>query len=386
MAPLFRGFPWSRRTDRALGAAGPTSETARRTDGPATGGGKTTIKGHGHRVVGPDAHHNILGNVVVIQGLKPLPVPSPPEPLSRWDARRLGVHAAVPGAGLPRPAAGFVLPTYVQRPHDLEVCEFLSRVADGQHTELLVLRGGSCTGKTRTAYEGVRAQMPAWDLVYPKTAAELIAACELGFIGTRTVVWLDDAHRLLAEPAGEEAAVGLRGLLERPHTGVVIATIWPKEYDALIALPKEREASPLKREVVDPHRHARKFLLSSPAVSIPEAFTETELASLERAALSDPALKVALASVSRRGAITQSLAAGPDLLDRWVHASDPWGKAVLTAAIDARRLGVRAALPLALLRGTALGYLDLETVSPDDWFEQAMAFCQEPVTDLGVSR
>ncbi|MEU4206062.1 hypothetical protein AB0B79_37430 [Streptomyces sp. NPDC039022] len=270
-----------------------------------------------------------------------------------------------------------MLPTYVQRPHDAETRRRLTEIAAGERTELLVLRGGSCVGKTRTAFEAVRACLPTWQLIYPKTAAAVITACEEGALAARTVIWLDDAHQLLMEPWGEAAAAAVRQLLERPGPGVVIATVWPEHYKALTALPKTASDR-------DPHRQARAMLRSHPPVEVPTVFTEDAQAELRRAARTDRALRVALESVAQPGAVTQTLAAGPDLLDHWAQAAHPYGKAVITAAVDARRLGVRSALPAALLRNAAEAYLEPEerTKAPSDWFEQALEYSLEQIKDV----
>ncbi|MEU0764607.1 hypothetical protein ABZ351_33640 [Streptomyces microflavus] len=88
-----------------------------------------------------------------------------------------------------------MLPAYVPRAHDEHVRDWLRKVVEGGGTRLLVLRGGSCTGKTRTAFEAVREVMPDWRLVYPKTAqamVELLSGVPLAPAGT--VLWLD-GHR-----------------------------------------------------------------------------------------------------------------------------------------------------------------------------------------------
>ena len=47
------------------------------------------------------------------------------------------------------------------------------------------------------------------------------------------------------------------------------------------------------------------------------------------------------------GTICQTLAAGPELVTRWAQADDPYASALITAAIDARRLRLRASCRLA---------------------------------------
>lgn len=341
--------------------------------------GGVQVGGDGNRVVGAGGHHNDLGDrhYHLHLGTGPQPPPDRPEPVTAWSAQQLNVHPAVPGPGLPRPAPGFVLPAYVQRPHDTEARRRLTEVAAGERTELLVLRGGSCVGKTRTAFEAVRACLPTWQLIYPKTAAAVVAACEAGALAARTVIWLDDAHQVLMEPWGEAAAAAVRRLLERPGPGVVIATVWPEHYKALTALPKSASDR-------DPHRQARALLRSHPPVEVPTKFTEDAQAELRRAARTDPALRAASESVAQPGAVTQTLAAGPDLLDHWAQATHSYGKAVITAAIDCRRLGVRSALPAALLRDAVQAYLRPEerTKAASDWFAQALAYGLEQIKDV----
>jgi hypothetical protein len=55
---------------------------------------------------------------------------------------------------------------------------------------------------------------------------------------------------------------------------------------------------------------------------------------------------------------------------------DPYGWAVLTAALDVTRLGGRAPLPVDLLRVAAPGYCTSaqQAQAPPDWFERALAY------------
>ncbi|MFF1934394.1 hypothetical protein [Streptomyces sp. NPDC058228] len=297
---------------------------------------------------------------------------------AEWHAQRLGVHPAAPSPGQQLPAPGFVLPTYVPRPHDTQIQRRLERVAAGRAFELLVVRGSSCTGKTRTAYEAVRAALPHWRLIHPKTAEAVVALVDSQRVSSETVLWLDDAHHLFNEPSGEQAAAALRHLLERPGPGLLVATMWPQHYDELVT-----PASSGK----DRHPQTRELLRAFPVVDIPERFHGRPMRDLKALAQHDSALQAALETVSEPGAIAQTLAAGPDLLDRWEHASCPYGRAVLTAAIDARRLGVRAALPKAFLQAAAPGYLtDYErATAPADWFERATSYCCQRVKGVATA-
>ena len=79
--------------------------------------------------------------------------------------------------------------------------------------------------------------------------------------------------------------------------------------------------------------------------------------------------------------LTQTLAAAPQLVARWDDAqvAAPYAWAVMTAALDAGRLGARAPLSPDLLRAAAPGYCtsQQQAEAPDGWFEQALAYATE---------
>jgi hypothetical protein len=117
------------------------------------------------------------------------PVP-PGRPIASWDPVSLGVHRAIGGRSLP---------TYIRRPHD----DLLHAALDpGQPaTRLVVIRGGSSTGKSRAAYEAVKDRLPDWRVDYPRTSAALAQRLQDG-IARRTVLWLGEL-RDYAEADGD---------------------------------------------------------------------------------------------------------------------------------------------------------------------------------------
>jgi hypothetical protein len=82
---------------------------------------------------------------------------------------------------------------------------------------------------------------------------------------------------------------------------------------------------------------------------------------------------------ARAGALTQYLAGGPALIGLYQKAAAE-ARAVLHAAMDARRLGHRVALPRLLLEQAAAGYLneDQWDLLGDDWLERAFAYLTDP--------
>ncbi|ONI53607.1 MULTISPECIES: hypothetical protein [Streptomyces] len=297
-----------------------------------------------------------------------------PRPLAHRQPERLRVHAAItdpPGTA----ATGFVLPEYIARSHDYELRDLLKDAASGEDPVLVVLSGSSCTGKTRTAYEAVAACLGDWSLAYPKDADSLYRLLAADALGPRTVLWLDEVQELLASRGGEAAAAALRRRLERPEPLVIVATLWPNHRRRLTDRPTG---------VQDRHPQARALLAAARVITIPAVFDGSELGRLHESA--DGSLAVA-ARTTGDGSITQTLAGGPALIQWYEQADgarDCYAKAVVTAAMDARRLGHTSPLPLALLEAAAPGYLTdtQRAAAPTGWFETALAFARTRIKDV----
>jgi tetratricopeptide (TPR) repeat protein len=91
------------------------------------------------------------------------------------------------------------------------------------------------------------------------------------------------------------------------------------------------------------------------------------------AAATDPRLAATLTSSY---GMTQALAAAPELINRWEAAPDRHTWALIAAAADARRVGVRSPLPADLLRAAIPGYLTPteRARAPVNWFETALTY------------
>ena len=295
----------------------------------------------------------------------------------------LGVHPAVEaGTGGQLPD----LPPYVPRDHDAQLRQVAGKAAGGA-SQLVVVVGGSSTGKTRACREmlaslpgparktrplrgmlaSLRGRVPQWLLwhpIYPTPPEAVLTG--LGQAGPRTVVWLDEAQRYLDTPddSGERVAAGLRELLGDPRRRpvLVVATLW-SEYGHTLTTR------------ADPDRHAQaRELLSGHKIDAPESFSPAALSKLAEEAGTDPRLAEA-ADQAVDGQITQYLAGAPCLLHRYEDAQ-PGARALILAAMDARRLGCGPYLPLALLEGAAPGYLT-DTEWPrlgDHWLDRALAY------------
>jgi hypothetical protein len=105
---------------------------------------------------------------------------------------------------------------------------------------------------------------------------------------------------------------------------------------------------------------------------------DDEVGRAEKIAENDSRIRLALRS--NDAGLTQVLAAGPDLVHRWEQAP-PYAHAVITVAADARRLGVHAPLPAALLREAMTGYLTPaeRVLPPESWLEAAIPYAETPL-------
>jgi hypothetical protein len=282
--------------------------------------------------------------------------------VSEADPRQLGVHAAISVPGV----LDEVLPEYV--PRDIDVAEHGVRgrvTAAAERGGFVLLVGGSSVGKTRCALEAVRALLPDWWLVHPAGATEVATLARAPV--PRTVVWLDELQRYLDGEHGLTGGV-VRALLSAPHSVVIIGTLWPAWYTAYTTMPTP--GGP------DPHARERELLDLAAVVRIDPDFSPSEQDRARDAAARDRRLAVALEAEGY--GLTQTLAAAPQLVGRWqdAKAADPYAWAVLTAALDAARLGARTPLSADLLRAAGPGYCSSQqqAEAPGNWFERALAY------------
>lgn len=281
----------------------------------------------------------------------------------------LEVHHAIHVA-----ARSDALPAYVPREHDAHLRDIVDAVRGGT-SQLCVLVGESSTGKTRACWEAIQGlAADGWRLWHPLAPTRAEAALAgLATVGPKTVVWLNEAQHYLAVPhVGERIAAALRTLLtdDGRAPALIVGTLWPVHWDELTSLPAKRDH--------DPHAQIRP-LLTGRQVHVPDAFTEQDLLALRNAAEDDERLAQALAGAADRR-ITQFLAGVPALVDRHRYAS-PGAKAVLDAAMDARRLGCGVDLPTRFLEEAAVGYLSPSVFQSleEDWFEHALDYTARPV-------
>ncbi|TYK44060.1 tetratricopeptide repeat protein [Actinomadura decatromicini] len=287
--------------------------------------------------------------------------------LGEQDALALEVHQAfAAGASEQVP----VLPVYLPRPgFDDRLRAAVGDAAHGSRMVVVVV-GDSSTGKTRACWEAIRAELPDWRVWHPLTPerpAALAEAVRAGRVAPRTVIWLNEAQFYLQPAGGERVATELQSLLADPTRGpvLILGSMWPGFRQALTA-----GGDPAKP---DTHRAARTLLDLAEYIAAPSGFTAAQLADLAATIETDPRLRTA-STRAPSGRVTQELAGAPELLRRYEHAT-PAARAVLWAAMDARRLGHNLYLPEPLLHDAAPGYLnddEWDRVGGGDWFRAAL--------------
>ncbi|GAA2492738.1 tetratricopeptide repeat protein [Winogradskya humida] len=291
------------------------------------------------------------------------------------DPLALEVHPTIQAHGLGQHPG--LLPAYVPRTHDARLRNVADEVIQGS-SRMVTLVGGSSTGKTRAAWELTqyldRRTPNQWRLWHPYDPTRSSAVeSVLDQVGPYTIVWLNEAQHYLmpAVPElGERVAAGLRTVLNDPSCGpvLILATLWPQYWQMLASRPDPGQP--------DPFAQARD-LLTATAVIVSDRFTPEELAGLVEEG-TDPRVRQAAAR-AENGRVTQYLAGAPELEVRY-RTAPAAARAVIRAAMDARRLGHPLALPHALLARAVPGYLDDQDWDAlgEGWLEQALAYCAEP--------
>ncbi|WP_051767602.1 tetratricopeptide repeat protein [Amycolatopsis vancoresmycina] len=275
------------------------------------------------------------------------------------------------------------LPGYLRRPHDDELAGLLDDVTANV---MVVLSGESSTGKTRALYEAVLASrsLRDWPLWYPRTADDLLRLLHSGRLADKAVLWLNETHNHLSGPTGDLAAAALRDLLDGSHGGpfAVVGTLWPQFWAEFVAQPRSGQR--------DEHANARALLQHRASrIRVAEQLSRAEVARLRATSAVDPRLAAAASASGDGRRVIQTMAGGPMLVELFEHPDDEDGRyaaAILTAAVDARRLGHLQPLPRALLEAAAGGYLgERDRVNPpDDWFSRGLTRAADEAL-LGVT-
>lgn len=256
----------------------------------------------------------------------------------------VGVHPAAPLAARSRDRA----PVFIGRDFSAELGEALLR------DRFVLLIGESTAGKSRAAYEAMKALPGRCRLVEPIGRDGLPVAFEMGADQKECVLWLDDLERFVGY--GGLTGPSVRNFLDTPgRARYIVATIRAQEHAKFsggAALGRDEQPS----EAV---RHARDVLRLASEIRVSRSWSPSELS---RAAQhrDDPRIASALQASNRFG-LAEYLASGPQLLtdwrNGWAPGTHPRGAALVLAAVDARRAGIHRPLPLPVLEQLHEPYL-----------------------------
>ncbi|WAU82394.1 tetratricopeptide repeat protein [Streptomyces sp. Qhu-G9] len=285
-----------------------------------------------------------------------------------WDALTAGAHRARPDD------AGDAVPPYVARDVDMMLQTRLAQAA--QRGGLVLVVGESTAGKTRAVHQAVRRcqALDGYRVLAPDTGPDLVIAVDV--VATtlvRCVVWLDDLERFLSPDGLEPGVLAELVRLQTP----VLATMQLRHYDTFYPHTAEtRPEGPAGPQTAAVGTGARVLKQTEPL------YLERRWSTEELARAKDCDDSRIIDAVTHHGpyGVAEYLAAGPALLTEWRHAARPGGHprgaALVAAAVDLTRTGLRPPYPTSLLTTLHQHYLpDGHLLRPEP-LDQALAWTQ----------
>lgn len=263
------------------------------------------------------------------------------------DPLHLGVHpASMVDRSLDHEQASIIprVPAYVPRDTDDQLRELLAQGG------FILLVGDATAGKSRTSYEAMVATLPGHILIAPHDREALPSAIAKAAETKQCVLWLDDL----------ESYLGSGALTRNKITGLISGD---DQHRVILATLRAAEETRYTSDAAGPeaarqaYRAAREVLELAHRLRLPRLFSPAE----QRRAVTrdwDPRIADAVTHADVYG-IAEYLAAGPELLRDWENAwtpntdpmapANPRGAAIVAAAIDIRRAGWSAPIPIQLL-------------------------------------
>lgn len=301
------------------------------------------------------------------------------------DPIRLGVH---PAAAV-KTADGVTgrVPLFVKRDSQGELEAAMS--AGG----FVLVVGDSTAGKTRLAYEAMRACLPRYTCVKPENSDSLAVAIMAAKDARPSVLWLDDLERYMG--AGGLTQADVADLLDGGFGNVLILATMRAHEREDFSSRHDPSRGATERQMA---RAGREVLQAVTAeIRLARLWSVRERESAANLAYADPRIDQALNSADRHG-LAEYMAAGPQMLQDLRDARSatpgripgdpqhglrggPRAAALITAAIDARRAGYHRPIPLPLLRDVHEAYLrdwGGVTLRPESW-DDALGWATVPL-------
>ncbi|MFG3118730.1 tetratricopeptide repeat protein [Streptomyces sp. NPDC048197] len=240
------------------------------------------------------------------------------------------------------------LPPYVLRDRDDTLIAAVTRAREAGG--LVLVLGEPFAGKSRTALEAMAQGLAGFRVFAPARGADLrgLPALLQGRPG-RYVLWLDDLDGHLGDAAGGGGGGGLEPRLLSQLTALGVTVL-----------------ATMREDAYDEHRHTPhgRVLDLATVIELAREWSPAERARLAHRAgrTGDPRLVDALCSSGPEG-VAAYLTLGPLLWDEWWRARradrHPRGHALVRAALDLARCGLRGPLPMDLLVKAHEGYADV---------------------------
>jgi TPR repeat protein len=316
-------------------------------------------QGHGVQIYMASREHNAFSDTLrLANSVSPSRLPTVED---CDDPIAFGVH---PSATL----EGGRVPPYIERDVDADISSLL------QPGSFILLIGDSTAGKTRCAYEALRAAYRDFTLFSPDSSAEF-AHGVTSIQDEKLVIWLDDLERFLSPPA-----ITGRMIDESLKKGwLILATVRSEQLSVISPRVTLRATSSHVQESL---RNTRGVISRSHSIYIDRQWSSDEISRVQQSR--DPRLRDAVQHSSEVG-IAEYLAAGPQLMMEWQNAwapgLNPRGAALVATAVDFKRIGMAYPIPRSVLEELHSQYLQQRggaRLRPES-MEEALQWATEPL-------
>ncbi|MFB6724618.1 tetratricopeptide repeat protein [Kribbella sp. NPDC056345] len=262
-----------------------------------------------------------------------------------WNALAAGIHPA-----RAEDASEAITP-YVTRDIDQQLRIDLSSAAE--RGGLILLVGQSASGKSRTAFEALRAELPEHRVATPAGRPDLAAVLNaVRKTPLPCVLWLDELDVFLGPGGLDHNVLRAYASLRIP----ILGTMRMQRFLTYSGNRRRADGDPLLRQMA---MIEERVLNMARVLEVSSRWTETELHRAEEQ--NDPRVRDALAHHETYG-IAEYIAAGPALWNEWRRSSDvgghPRGAALIAAAVDLARTGLPGPFPEDLVLGLHERYLE----------------------------